>query len=276
MNEKLIQFIFNKNSKKLVNLSDLYENVALEMCEKLKYLKFTNDILLELGSGINTDSKIISKINDKNLILKVDFALNLIKDYKVKETFYNKFLNKKKYDICADVNYLPIKNNCIDLVWSNMCLPFITNINEVFNQVNYCLKNNGLFIASSLGPQTFLQLDTLGLKRFNFVDMHDLGDELAKAGFTDIVVSSEIFNLQYSEIHTFFSDIKISGCGSATGKFKYLTKIKYREIKDLINQLILGNKLTLSIEVVYIHGWKIKNENKNIIKFFPYKAKNKV
>ena len=276
MNDKLIQSFFNKNAKKLVNVTDLYENVALEICQKLKYLKFNTDVLLELGSGTNTDSKIIAKFYDKSLILKVDFAINVIKLYTQKENFYNKLFNKKKYDICANINNLPVKNKSVDLVWSNMCLPFISNIQDVFNQVNYCLKDNGLFVASSLGPQTFIQLDALGLSRFNFIDMHDLGDALAKTGFSDIVVSSEIFNLEYSDIDTFFNDIKMSGCGAAIGDFKYLSKKRYQEIKDLLNQHIGQNMLILTIEIVYIHGWKIKQDNKNIIKFFPYKQQNKV
>ena len=277
MNEKLIQLIFNRNANKLVSFYDLYEQVANELLSRVEYLKFKKYVLLDLGSGLNIDSKILSKYFNKSLLLKIDFSLNILKLFGSKLKFYNKFFPKNQFDICANVYNLPIKNESVDLVWSNMCLPFISDTKVLFKQVYSCLQDNGLFVASSLGPQTFLQLDELGLRKFDFIDMHDLGDNLGNSGFSDIVVSSEIINLVYSDPLKFLEDIKLIGCGSSLNNYKYLTKNNYFKIKKKLDNLSYINDLTLTIEVIFIHGWKnnLKN-NTQKIKFLPSKYKNNV
>src|SRR3990167_5810196 len=84
---------------------------------------------------------------------------------------------------------LPFQTHSIDLICSTFTLESILDLPIFFNELKRVLKPHGLFLFSTLGPDTLKELrqawqqldhyDHVNL----FYDMHDLGDMLVKLKF---------------------------------------------------------------------------------------------
>lgn len=126
------------------------------------------------------------------------------------------------------------------------------------------LRPEGLLMFSYLGPDTAKELRSLnefpklegsaisdagprGPRLFG-LDMHDMGDGLVEAGFSDPVMDMEYLTLTYQEADLFIKDAQALG---------FLPKVLHDPELEVQIQQLKGEdgvwKLTL--EVVYGHAW---------------------
>ena len=91
-----------------------------------------------------------------------------------------------------------------------------------------------------------------------FLDMHDVGDALVRAGFADPVMDVEHIRLTYPDVRSLMRDIKGVGAHNATeGRARGLTgrgalralEAAYEGMRDS------EGRLPLTYEVVYGHAW---------------------
>ncbi|OGT26168.1 MAG: hypothetical protein A3I77_05985 [Gammaproteobacteria bacterium RIFCSPLOWO2_02_FULL_42_14] len=130
----------------------------------------------------------------------------------------------------------------VDFIFSE--LPLLNHdINIVFHLFYRALKNQGLLLFSSLGPDS---LPELSMRPNNLVDMHNIGDALLAAQFSDPVTDSDRMTLAYSDaievlqdVRSFFSNDAMQYCAEKVDDYYPLT-----------------------IELVSGHGWKIVEPEK--------------
>ena len=76
--------------------------------------------------------------------------------------------------IVADARHLPLSAGSIDLVFSNLMLQWCNEPDQVFAEAGRVLRPNGLFIFTTLGPDTLkelrLALQTVGRKLSMFLN----------------------------------------------------------------------------------------------------------
>ncbi len=118
----------------------------------------------------------------------------------------------------------------VDLIVSNLCLPWCEDIDTVFREWRRLLRPEGLLMFTSLGPTTFSEIDLEPLPQF--MDMHHVGDALLKAGFADPVLDVEHFEMKYQDKAQVLDDLAVMGVAE-------------------VNKSVLS----LSYEVVYGHAW---------------------
>jgi malonyl-CoA O-methyltransferase len=89
-----------------------------------------------------------------------------------------------KVENSADANHLPLSNNCVDIIISNLMMQWCGNLNQLFSECHRVLKNDGLILFSTFGPDTLKELKKSWAVVDNqthvnsFIDMHDIGDQL--------------------------------------------------------------------------------------------------
>ena len=90
-----------------------------------------------------------------------------------------------------------------------------------------------------------------------FIDMHDLGDALIRAGFSDPVMEVEMVTLSYSNLSALVNDLKGLGASNInqdrrrtlTGKSRYLQmEAEYEKRRN-------NGMLPASYELIYGHAW---------------------
>jgi malonyl-CoA O-methyltransferase len=108
------------------------------------------------------------------------------------------------------------------------------------------LKPEGLLMFSYLGPDTGKELAKLFrsdclLRNAGSLDMHDVGDGLMQAGFSEPVMDMEYLTLSYDDPHLLCKEAFNLGLLTSP---------------ESVEHLIQGElKLTITLEVVYGHAW---------------------
>jgi len=253
---------FNRKVSQVQELRFIYQEIAQRMIGKFEYLKFAPRTILDVGSGLGVDTLLLKEKFPAAQILQLDCAINILKSSQsTKQNLWTKLFAKNKQLICADANYLPLANNSLDLVWSNLVLPYITDMEHLFAEVMRVMALHGCFLFAGLGVDSLLQLRELGLNTYNFPDMHLIGDILVKLGFTNPVTDVEYIHLEYDSVAQLLTDIRAVGVGGATNKH-YIGKEKYQTLTTADNS-IADKKYKLTLEVFYAHAWKDKPVSKS-------------
>ncbi|MCH9712333.1 MAG: methyltransferase domain-containing protein, partial [Proteobacteria bacterium] len=172
-----VRTAFNKASNNYEDHAFLQKEVAKRLDQKLNIISSNSAVILDLGAGTGLLSQQLSERFTDSTIIALDFAQNSLK---------NNSTNKK---ICADANHLPLADNSVDLVISSLMMQWCPDLKQLFSEIHRVLKNDGLILFSTFGPDTLKELKKSWSVVDNdthvntFTDMHDIGDQLLNTGF---------------------------------------------------------------------------------------------
>ena len=82
-------------------------------------------------------------------------------------------------------------------------------------------RSGSLLMFATFGPDTLKELRESWFEVdrnphvHQFIDMHDIGDAMMAAGFSQPVVDAETIRLEYPEFCRIFEDLKNTGAGNA-------------------------------------------------------------
>ena len=151
------------------------------------------------------------------------------------------------------------------LLWANMALHAQADLDAAFKAWHGALAIDGFLMCSGLGPDTARELRSvyrdLGwpLPTIQFIDMHDLGDAMVKAGFLDPVMDMERLTLTWADADAMLAELRTWGGNVAWGRFTGLRTPRWRKrLVGSLNQHLRGadGRLSLTVEVVYGHAVK--------------------
>ncbi|MGK0297527.1 MAG: malonyl-CoA O-methyltransferase [Gammaproteobacteria bacterium] len=230
-----------------------------ELLDRLNLVRLAPKTILDLGSGPGEMSRALSSRYKKSRVVQIDFAESMLRQSMAGE---NKDTKRYSY-LCADAEALPIKKGAVDLVYSNLMLQWCPNLAKLFADVFYSLRPGGLFIFSSLGPDTLFELrDSWAAvdeePHVNmFQDMHVLGDAMVGAGFAEPVIEVDNVVITYSSVSELMADLKTLGARNASSqRRKSLTgKERLRRVYEEYEKWREDGKLPSTYEVIYGHAW---------------------
>ncbi len=165
----------------------------------------------------------------------------------------------------ADVDQAPWAESGAQMLWANMSLHTAVSVPATLRQWHGQLAPQGFVMCSALGPDTARELRALyarrgwGLPTIDFIDMHDLGDELVKAGFADPVMDMERIRLTWASPEAMLAELRTWGGNVATGRFGGCRSRAWQqawlqavgeELRDA------DGRVGLTIEVIYGHALK--------------------
>lgn len=203
-----------------------YEKVAhMQAQVASKLLKLRDDYsgdLCDLGCGTGFCMDLIRPQN-KNVV-GLDIASGML------EYCQNKYQTHPANLICADFENLPIKPNAFDGIVSSLSIQWSENLDQLFQQVKGCLKKDGWFLFSTLGPKTLIELkeswrETDSFVHVNqFVSQQTILQKLKAAGFLIELVEQSNETLRYDTVFSLMRDLKDIGAHNVNaGKKKGLS-----------------------------------------------------
>lgn len=257
----ILEQVFNKAAETYDSGALMFREIGDRLAERLDFVRLQPNSVLDLGAGTGYITELLTKRYPVADIYCLDFSIDMLRQLQKK---------RSALSICALAENLPLAKNSIDLIISNMMLPWCDHLESIFAEVYQILKPGGLFLFSTLGPDTLYELrnssahiDNLA-RIHSFIDMHEVGDALLSANFSDPVMDMEFLNLRYDKTRTLFSDLKATGSynvqserwGNLTGKKRMEQFIAiYEEFRDA------EQKLPVTFEVIYGHAWKIPEQS---------------
>ncbi len=232
--------------------------IGRRLLEHLEPVRIEPSLILDIGTGTGDCARRLQKTYRKARILAVDVSPAMLRAARQQES---RFRSRQRF-VCTDAQQLGIISGGADLVYSNLTLPWCADLDRTFAEIFRVLKPGGLMALSTLGPDTlrelracWRQIDDLEHVHV-FIDMHDIGDALVRAGFVDVVMDSEVITLQYREIDGLFADLKRLGTGNlAPGRRRTLTgRKKLTKLRELCRGAG-DSSVNATLEVTYAHAW---------------------
>lgn len=229
--------------------------VGARLLERLDYTRLAPKIICDLGSGTGLCCAPLQARYPNAGLLATDISLEMLKQGSP---------TPNQLSICNDAHHLCLKNNSIDLFFSNLAIQWCTNLREVFKQIFNASQPGGLFLFSTLGPDTLKEFracwESVDLTPHTneFIDMHDIGDALLHLGFQDPVLETEVLTIEYKSVQTLMRDLKGIGANNnhpqrargLTGKKQFQAFLDAYEEDRGPNGL-----LPVTYEVIYGLAW---------------------
>ncbi len=260
---------FNRAANTYDAAAVLQKRVREEMLSRLDLVKIKPKAILDAGCGTGHGSFALQKRFSNANIVSLDLAFNMLQQTKLQRPWLQKCLQKmlhQQHLLCADIENLPIASNSMGLVWSNLAVQWCNDLDGAFSELARVLQPEGLLMFSTFGPDTLKELraaTTNGHTHVSrFIDMHDIGDALIRAGFSTPVLDVEHYTLTYDDVKSVMIDLKSIGAHNATaGRARGLQGRGFlQNLVQNYEQFRVAGKLPATFEVVYGHAWKAESK----------------
>lgn len=265
MDKARVRASFDRAAQTYDAAAILQKLVRTEMLSRLDLVKIKPQVILDAGCGTGHGSFALQKKFSHAQVVSLDIALGMLQKTHQQQPILNRFFGQKKL-ICADIEQLPIASSSLGMVWSNLAVQWCNDLDGAFGEIARVLQPNGLLMFSTFGPDTLKELRAASSNGnthvSRFIDMHDIGDALTRAGFSAPVLDVERYTLTYDDVKSVMKDLKAIGAHNATaGRARGLQGRGFlQNLTQNYEQFRVDGKLPATFEVVYGHAWKAESK----------------
>jgi malonyl-CoA O-methyltransferase len=255
----------------------LQKMVRQEMLSRLDLVKLSPAVILDAGCGTGLASHALQKRYAPSQVVSLDFAYPMLQKTRctrgeagLLHQLKNLMNGSRENLLCADIEALPLADHSVGLVWSNLAVQWCNDLDTALTEFHRVMQPESLLMFSTFGPDTLRELriasDVASGSSFTsvsrFIDMHDIGDALVRAGFSAPVLDVERFTLTYDDVTAVMRDLKSIGAHNATdGRARGLMgKAYFASLAQSYEQFRQNGKLPATFEVVYAHAWRGQNK----------------
>jgi malonyl-CoA O-methyltransferase len=240
-----------------------------EMLSRLDLVKIQPGAILDAGCGTGAASHALQKRFKQAQVVSLDFAFEMLQQTRktsVIESLKKLFSTGRHDTVCGDIEALPLADASIGFAWSNLAIQWCNDLDQAFREFHRVLQPESLLMFSTFGPDTLRELRiatdsataNASTSVSRFIDMHDIGDALVRAGFSAPVLDVERFTLTYDDVKSVMRDLKSIGAHNATdGRPRGLLGRGFlQKLESAYEQFRMDGKLPATFEVVYGHAWR--------------------
>jgi malonyl-CoA O-methyltransferase len=247
---------FDRAASSYTAAARLETEIAARMLERLDYIKLAPARVLDAGCG--PPQRHLGRRYPRAQVIALDLSLAMLLQWRGRL-----FERRAPQRVCASLTGLPLAAGSVQLAWSNMALHWVDDPPAALRELHRVLAVEGLLMFSTLGPDTLTELRAAaGADRVHpFADMHDIGDQLLAAGFSEPVMDMERITIAYPDGETLLADLKASGqthaWRPAAQQAQGLRGPRFRAaLEAALNAQSREGKLAVTFEVLYGHAWK--------------------
>jgi malonyl-CoA O-methyltransferase len=259
LDPRLVRRSFDRAANGYDESAVLQARVRLELLERLELLRIEPAVIVDLGAGTGGASRELKRRYRGGRVVAVDIAEAMLRRASRRQGLLRRFAR-----VCGDAAALPFRDGSVDMVFSNLALHWSDNPDQVFAECSRVLAPGGVLTFTTYGPDTLVELRRAwatadGHVHVNhFIDMHDLGDALVRAGFTEPVMDVERYTLTYERVTGLMRDLKAIGARNVNaGRSRSLTgKGALARMTEAYEQCRIQGRLPATFEVVYGQAWR--------------------
>lgn len=250
----------------------LQREVGARLMETLDYLEDrVPQVVADIGCGPGHAAAAMQKRWPKAQVVALDLALPMLQQARHnaggrRPAFLPEYLGfaRRPAFVCADARALPLRDNSVDVLFSNLCLQWVEDLPAVFAGFRRVLKPDGLLLVSTFGPDTLFELRGAFSEADDaphvslFPSIGQFGDALIAAGFKNPVLDRDEFTLRHADLAALMRELRTLGATNAmvdrrrslTGRRRFARAAQaYDQLRDA------GGQLPATWEVVYAHAW---------------------
>jgi malonyl-CoA O-methyltransferase len=286
-NLRAVRLSFQRAADRYDETAFLQQEVARRLDDHLDGVLIEPQRILDAGCGTGFGTSLLRARYPRADVVGLDLAEAMLHQATARqrgsvwEKLRARLISKVPHfvPLCGDIEHLPLARASLDVVWSSLALQWVGDLQASFKEMHRVLKPGGLFIFASFGPDTLKELRAAsagvdGHQHVNrFIDMHDVGDALVHAGFSNPVMEMEQITLTYADLPALLRDLKAIGAHTVLeGRREGLMgKSAWRKLLLNYEAFRQADRLPATYEVVYGHAWaeraQMLEDGRQIIEF---------
>jgi malonyl-CoA O-methyltransferase len=235
----------------------LQADVRRSLLERLDLTQLEPRVVLDVGAATGQGARALKRRYPGAQVIAIDSSAGMLRVAARRRAWFRPFGL-----LCADATRLPFADASVDVAFSNLLLPWC-DPDALFAELRRVLAPRGLLTLTGLGPDTLKELRAAWaavdghVRVGEFLDMHDVGDALVRAGFAAPVLDVERYTLRYSDVHALAADLKATGArNGATARLKGLTSPrKFAAMQRAYEAHREDGRLPATCEVVFAQAW---------------------
>ena len=236
----------------------VHSEIRQRLLERLDLVKLKPEVVLDLGAGTGHSSRALRDRYSSAQVVAADLSPRMLQRAGKQQRLLRRFER-----VTADAHQLPFKSASVDLVFSNLMLQWCSDPDRVLAEMRRVLRTNGLLTFTTLGPDTLREMRAAWTKVdthphvHRFIDMHDLGDALLRAGCAEPVMDTERLTITYASLDALLLELRGSGSNSAAhGRRRTLVgRSALARMRKEYEGRRSNGVLPVTLEVVYGHAW---------------------
>jgi malonyl-CoA O-methyltransferase len=236
----------------------LHGEVARRMAERLQIMKRVPTVVIDWWAHSGASGELLRAAYPKAQQVRVEPAA-LVQRPKAASPWWS----AQRWRADTVVTESAVPDGQAQLLWSNMALPAVADPGALLLQWRRALSMEGFVMFSTLGPDTLKSLRQTyrdagwGVAHAPFVDMHDLGDMLVRAGFADPVMDQEILRLTWATPAALRAELRGLGLNADPSRCAGLRTPRWRARLDaaLAERASADGRIALEFEIVYGHAF---------------------
>lgn len=250
----------------------LQQTIEQRLLERLDLIRLQPKTLLDLGCGTGQGSIALQARYPNASVISLDLSYNMARRTQQRiitsggplTRLTAPWRRRSPPCLCADMTALPLTDNRIDLVFSNLAFQWSQDLPATLAQCLASLRPGGLLLFTTLGVDTLNELRqawrTVDDRSHvnTFADLHDIGDALAHGGFAEPVMDRERLTLTYRDAHDVLKDLRGIGADTVLDPHhRGLTPpAKLRAMLRAYNAMQQDGRVPASYDILYGHAWK--------------------
>ena len=267
IDKKRVRASFGRAAAGYDEAAVMQREVLERMFSRLDLVKLQPDAILDAGCGTGLGVQRLAARYRNSWVMALDIATPMLRLAAGRQPWISRLVRQQRQSfVCGDIESLPLQDSCVDMVWSNLAMQWCNDPDLAFREFHRTLRPEGLLMFSTFGPDTLMELreaanaDPTHTHVSRFLDMHDIGDALMRAGFANPVMDVERFTLTYDDVQSVMRDLKAIGASNATeGRPRGLEgKSFLQRLASHYERFRHEGKLPATYEVVYGHAWKVQ------------------
>jgi malonyl-CoA O-methyltransferase len=183
-----------------------------ELLSRFDLLPAAPAAVLDLGAGTGLAARAIKRRYRRAAVTAADIAVPMLEVARRHSSLW-----RPLRCVQADARALPFEDASFDVVFTNLMLQWLLPPDAALAEMRRVLRPGGLLLASSFGPETLRELRAAwqagdgGVHVNEFVDVHDLGSALARAGFVEPVLDVDRVVRHYADARALMRELKALG-----------------------------------------------------------------
>jgi malonyl-CoA O-methyltransferase len=249
---------FDRASASYESAAGLQARVAAELLERLAMFAFEPRVVLDLGAGTGRVTRELKRRYRRALVIALDLAPGMLREARRHQQWWRRFER-----VCGDALRLPLADASVDVVFSSLMLQWCEPLDTALAECRRVLKPEGFFAFSTFGPDTLHELrgawaSADGYNHVNhFVDVHEVGDALVRAGLMEPVLDVDRVEVGYPDALSLMRDLKAIGAHNVTaGRPRALVgRARLKRMQDAYEAFRRDDRLPATYEVIYGASW---------------------
>jgi malonyl-CoA O-methyltransferase len=237
----------------------LQARVNDELLERVAFFGLDPAVVLDLGAGTGRGARALAQRYPRARVIALDVAPGMLREAQ------RKLSPDVPFDcVCGDAFALPLQAASTDIVFSNLMLQWCDDLDRALAEVRRVLRPGGLFAFTTFGPDTLIELrtawaaaDAVHSHVNTFLDVHDVGNAVMRAGLREPVLDVERRLLTYVDPLAVMRDLKTIGAHNVTAsRARGLTgRARWRRMTEAYEAMREEGRIPATYEVIYGAAW---------------------